>query len=213
MHKLDRSNTPAPVCLSHYRHGLNNWKSLNPTDKQEIHQALETLQGKRCAYCECDLDQHGEHIEHFRQRDRYPKGTFDWDNLFWSCLRDDSCGQHKDRCGMYNHADLIKPDIEDPEHFFLFVVDGSITVRASLMDAEKHRANETLRIFNLDAQWGPLRKMRQLAVMGHLETIKTLQELAPDYELQELVKLIEQELEEAKKLPFCTAIKHVLTPQ
>jgi uncharacterized protein (TIGR02646 family) len=180
-------------------------------DRQAIRATLEAMQGRRCAYCECSLD--GQHIEHFRQRGRYPQGTFDWHNLFWSCERGKSCGKHKDGCGGYNHDDLIKPDVEDPEQFFLFVSNGSIALRPSLNAIEQHRAKETLRIFNLDAQWGSLRKMRETAVSGYLETIKDLQELSTVCSLQDINVYIADEFVYTQSLPFCTAIKHVLTAQ
>ena len=156
---------------------------------------------------------HGQHIEHFRQRGRYPQGTFDWHNLFWSCERDNSCGKHKDGCGGYNHDDLIKPDVEDPEQFFLFVSNGSIALRAGLTAAQQHRAKETLRILNLDAQRGPLRHMRQRAASGYIQVVEDIMEMAAIHPPDVWQPLLEQELDQSRSLPFCTAIKHVLTPQ
>ena len=149
MHQLIRPITP-PACLTHYRHGTNQWTEVTPAEKTEIWEQLDVMQKGRCAYCECALpvqnDYYVAHIEHFRQRGRYPQGTFEWVNLFGSCNRKDSCGKHKDESGAYPHEDLIKPDIEDPEHFFLFVSDGSIAIRQGLSAAEQHRATENLRI-------------------------------------------------------------------
>lgn len=212
MHKLNRSEIPAPRCLRKYQHGRDNWDTLSQEDKLQIQVALEQMQGRRCAYCECGLDQQGKHIEHFRQRSRYSQGTFDWNNLFWSCCRQESCGIHKDRCDSYQHEYLIKPDVEDPEHFFLFVSDGSIVLRPDLTPTQKHRAQETLRIFNLDAQWGPLRRMRETAVAGYLKDLEDLQELSNHFTDQEIQNYIENQFAFIKYLPFCTAIKHVLTP-
>ena len=167
-----------------------------------------------CAYCECSLNgEHGQHIEHFWQRGRYPQGTLDWHNLFGSCERHNSCGKHKDRCGGYNREDLIKPDVEDPEHFFLFVSNGSIALRADLTPAEQHRAKETLRILNLDAQRGPLRHMRQRAASGYIQVLEEIMEMAAIYPPDDWRLLLERELDQSRRLPFCTAIKHVLTPQ
>ena len=214
MHQLDRSHVPSPACLGRYRHGRDTWNNLSDDDRQEIRAALEVMQGRRCAYCECSLDtHHDQHIEHFRQRGRYPQGTFDWHNLFWSCERDNSCGKHKDGCGLYNHDDLIKPDVEDPEQFFLFVSNGSIVLRASLTAAQQHRAKETLRILNLDAQRGPLRYMREREASGYINTANEIQEWASIYPPQVWMPFLEQEIERIRGLPFCTTIKHVLTPQ
>jgi uncharacterized protein (TIGR02646 family) len=200
--------------LALYHHGQHQWTKTTPTDQEraEIRTELDAMQGRRCAYCECDLDQHGQHIEHFRQRSRYPQGTFAWDNLFLSCRRSDSCGNHKDTCGPYNHTDLIKPDIEDPEHFFLFGQNGTINLRQGLNSQEAHRAEETLRIFNLDAQWGPLRQMRKVACIGYVETAIAFQEMAQLYPQADWWPLLQDELAYIEHLPFRTAIKHTLTP-
>jgi uncharacterized protein (TIGR02646 family) len=197
--------------LARYRHGRDVWDDLTPADRVEIRHCLEQLQGRRCAYCEASLDAHGEHIEHFRQRGRFAQGTFDWQNLFLSCARRDSCGKHKDTC-QYPPTDLIKPDTEDPERFFLFVANGSIVIRrADLTLTEQRRAESTLRIFNLDAQRGALRKMRQTAISGYLETLKELQELAADCSPQDIQAYLDAEFCYVAQLPFCTAIKHTLT--
>lgn len=213
MHKLERSNIPSPTCLSRYRYGLNTWDDLDSKERQEIRKALEEMQGQRCAYCECGLNRGGQHIEHFRQRSCYPQFTFNWDNLFLSCMRIDSCGKNKDKCGAYNHNNIIKPDIEDPEHFFLFVSNGSIELRPGLTAEEQDRAKETLRVFNLDAQWGPLRRLRKTAVLGFAGTLSDLQEFRHVCSDQEIVAFLEGELTNIRDYPFYTAIKHFLTMQ
>jgi len=206
---------PAPPCLANYQHGVHQWTNLSPTwvEREDIRAALETMQGRRCAYCEGDLYVHGQHIEHFRQRGRYPQGTFDWDNLFWSCDREDSCGKHKDKCGVYPPADLIKPDDEDPEHFFLFASNGTIAIRTATLTAqEQHRAAETLRIFNLDAERGALRFMRQAHCAGYRQTVEELQTISATWPHEEWLPFLNEEIARTSHLPFCTAIKHTLTP-
>jgi hypothetical protein len=86
-------------------------------------------------------------------------------------------------------------------------------LRAGLTAAQRHRAKETLRIFNLDAQRGPLRHMRQRAASGYINTANEIQEWASIYPPQVWMPFLEQELEQIRGLPFCTTIKHVLTPQ
>ena len=120
MHKLHR-DPQAPSGLN-YRHGVHTWGNGIPTrqEKAEIWVKLIAMQGERCAYCEGPMPESSRHIEHFQQRSRSPQNTFLWNNLFGSCNRRDTCGNHKDQCGNYPHADLIKPDEEDPEHFLVF---------------------------------------------------------------------------------------------
>jgi uncharacterized protein (TIGR02646 family) len=212
MHLLQRG--PAPDCLAQYSYKRHSWSKTSPTDAErvEIRAELETMQGRRCAYCECSLDQHGHHIEHFRQRSRFDQGTFDWNNLFLSCERLDSCGKHKDSCGNYDPGDLIKPDEEDPEDFFVFGSDGTINLRDGLTPAQTHRASETLRIFNLDAQWGPLRQMRKVVCQGYIEDANFFLEMSLQCPQDEWWPLYQEELSKIKELPFYTAIKHTLLP-
>ena len=208
MHRLQRGR--APACLDNYRHGQHRWNNLSAAEKQEIWQALDAMQQERCAYCEAPLYNNRKHIEHFRQRALYPQGTFEWSNLFGSCNRSDSCGKHKDRCGPYNHRNLIKPDEENPDDYFVFVSDGTIAARSTLSDHARRRANETLRIFNLDARHGALRQRRRQAAAGYLQTAQELQEVAEAFDESEWRPFLEQELEAIQDEPFVTVIRHAL---
>ncbi|CAH0288387.1 hypothetical protein SRABI123_04146 [Pseudomonas sp. Bi123] len=171
------------------------------------------FQGTRCAYCEADIIQSGrKHLEHFQQRDRFPQGTFDWNNLFGSCNREDTCGKFKDRCSLYDPVVLLKPDEDNPDDYFIFVSDGTITPRADLDHQHRHRAIETLRIFNLDAENGALREIRREAVRGYLETAETLHEMFQDDPASEELQLFpEEEILGTAHLPFATAIRHTLS--
>lgn len=212
MHKLQRGS--APGCLQNYQHGRDNWNQVTPNEKLEIWNHLEAMQGQRCAYCEAGIVENNRHIEHFRQKagHRYPQGTFEWDNLFGSCNRPNNCGKHKDNCGNYDYRNLIKPDIEDPEKFFLFVNDGTIRIRPELNPNESHRASETLCILNLDAENGPLRYMRERAVDGYKQRAKELRQLAEVFPQEDCQAYLQTEIEATAHLPFATAIKHALSP-
>lgn len=171
---------------------------------------LNVMQSHRCAYCEASLqDKSGRtegHIEHFRQRSRYPQGTFDWGNLFGSCDRHQSCGKHKDR-QKYDHPDLIKVDEEDPEHFFRFLSDGLVVPTDHLSPSERRRAEETIRVFNLN---GPLRQIRKSHVVGYMQTAEVICHLAQEFEESEWRTLLDQELDAISGQPFETAIRHML---
>ncbi len=167
------------------------------------------MQGKRCAYCEAEIVDNNRHIEHFRQRSRYPQGTFKWDNLFGSCNRPDNCGKHKDQCSDYDYHDLIKPDIEDPEKFFLFITDGTIQIRSELNKKDTQRASETLCIFNLKN--GSLRHMRKRAVIGYLQTAEEIQKMAADFSKEDIQAYLQKEISDTAHLPFATAKKHALS--
>jgi len=175
-----------------------------------IWEKLNVMQGQRCAYCEGTIDEANRHIEHFRQRGRYPQGTFDWHNLFGSCNRHGSCGDHKDKCGAYAHQVLIKPDVEDPETFLVFTAAGAIRPRAKLDADEHNRASETIRILGLD---GKLNQIRRAEVIGYIQTAEIFAEMAQEFPEDEWLPLLQEEIRNTAHLPFATAIKHVLTRQ
>lgn len=208
MHKLKRG--AAPNCLTKYRHGRDNWNSVNKSDKTEIWQELKSMQGNWCAYCERRIDEGQRHIEHFLQRRSSPQATFQWGNLFGSCNDDDSCGRFKDSCGKYLADDLIKPDIEDPDDFLIFVPDGTIAVKKGLNAALSQRANETLRIFNLDAQNGALRQMRRNNASRYLDTAEALWKMREEYGENVWEETLADELKAAQDEQFITAIRHTI---
>ncbi|WP_176517537.1 retron Ec78 anti-phage system effector HNH endonuclease PtuB [Pseudomonas faucium] len=209
MRRLNREVEP-PEGLRRYRHGRDQWSSITLEHRQGIWDKLDAMQGKRCAYCEADINHERRHIEHFRQRDRYPQGTFDWHNLFGSCNRTGTCGKLKDNCGLYHHEDLIKPDIEDPEAFLVFTPNGSVQPRANLSARDRNRAEQTIRILGLN---GALTQIRLEQIRGHLDTAVMIAELAEEYPEDEWLPFLADELTLIIDLPFATAIKHVLTPQ
>jgi uncharacterized protein (TIGR02646 family) len=216
MQKLNRAPT-IPGGLHRYTHHTHEWgmASPKPAERQDIWVALDTMQGQRCAYCEAALDSNSQrrHIEHFRQRGRYPQGTFDWHNLFGSCNRKGTCGDHKDKCGAYDHTHLIKPDVENPDEFLVFDAHGGVSPRAGL-DANSHqRAKETIRILNLTG--GGLRQIRESEVKGYLQFVEAWEEFAQSCPEPEWRPLVESELADqlaqTAHLPYATAIRHVLS--
>jgi uncharacterized protein (TIGR02646 family) len=208
MRKLDRNGVTAPECLVNYQYTAQNWDDITALDRAEIRRHLEQMQGRRCAYCEGPLDALGQHIEHFRRKRRFPQLTFAWANLYWSCDQTDSCGHYKDHgAGAYNVDDLIEPCADNPDQFFRFRTDGTISVRSGLDPAQQRRAEETLRVFNLNPKWGRLRNMRKAA----LSTYVSLVDGVIEFSVGELQEFFSRELSEAAAQPFFTAIRHVLT--
>lgn len=206
MHKLHRGE--APSCLKrHHRTSANDWQQVSSEDKTEIWEALQVMQLDLCAYCESKITAPKQHIEHFLPRSRCPQKTFDWSNLFGSCNDREHCGKHKDnkqQVQSYQPADLIKPDEEEPENLLLFVFDGTVAIRHNLAPEDKHRAEETIRVFNLNA--ASLKNQRRQAVQGYLSIAEDRSELS-DIEWQEYIN---SELQEAARHAFVTAIGHML---
>lgn len=210
MRQLDRGSAPTPPCLASYCQGIQTWGDVCAADKSVIRASLEIMQGRRCAYCEGGLDELGQHIEHFRRKRDYPHLTFDWNNLFWSCDQTDSCGHFKD-CGggPYSPDDLLNPCQDNPDDFFLFRTDGTISVRIGLEPDKAKRATESLRVFSLNPQWGRLRNMRQAAIAGYIKDAD--EAVAAGLNPDEIRAYFAECLEAVKDWPFYTAIKHVLT--
>ena len=211
MHKLDRHPT-GPAGLKRYRHGRDQWTITTPDgpEREEIWSFLDAMQGGRCAYCEAQIAQGGRHIEHFVQKGRVPSVTFAWDNLFGSCNRQDSCGKHKDEKSQpYADADLIKPDVDDPEQLLVFEPFGAVRPRQTLSVRDAQRATETIRVFNLD---GALNAIRRVELTGYLQTAEVIAEFwALDPVLGQ--QALADELAATAHRPFATAIKHVLSNQ
>jgi uncharacterized protein (TIGR02646 family) len=202
MHKLPRGQ--APSCLKqHHRNSGNDWQKVSSEDKTEIWEALQAMQLDRCAYCESKITAPKRHIEHFCLRSLYPNKTFDWLNLFGSCNNQQHCGKHKDNQS-FQPTDLIKPDVEDPEKLFLFLSDGTVVIRYNLAPGDQHRAEETIRVFNLNA--ASLINQRRQAVQGYLSLAEE-QSLLSDTEWQQYIS---DELQAATGHAFVTAIRHIL---
>ena len=214
MHKLDRENIPVPVCLARYKHGTDHWKDVSYTDKQTIREGLQQMQAGLCAYCEGDLSQLYQHIEHFRQQAHFPQLSFQWNNLFLSCDQQDSCGRYKDKQPFhsYKHENLLDPCVDDPDAFLSFASDGAIHPRENLSTKQRQRAEETLRIFGLDANWGRLRRMRQQTLKGYqlekgfADMIENLEALTEE----ERSEYLSEEITAIRNHPFCTTIRHFL---
>ncbi|MCZ2498906.1 TIGR02646 family protein [Xylophilus sp. Kf1] len=203
-----------PTCLANYHHGQHQWTGESPksAERADIWALLNSMQREMCAYCECRLKLDDRHIEHFRQRSRYPQGTFDWTNLFGSCCRSGTCGSRKDKCGTYPPGDLLKPDVDNPDDFLVFDAEGGVSARANLGVQQKHRADETIRILGL--RKGGLPQMRKVAAKGYLHHLEDWQALADSCPEEEWRPLVEEDLAEqllaTADQPFATAIRHTL---
>jgi uncharacterized protein (TIGR02646 family) len=220
MHKLDRSSVPVPECLEVARQEGRSYKQLRPHESREIRTRLLELQQDRCAYCERRTDdrpQHGGHIEHFRQQSAGhcagdPTLDLCWENLFWSCVDPFTCGKFKDACyrgagvrRRYDPATLLDPARDDPEDYLVFVHDGTVRVRDDLDEAGRARAEETIRVFQLNDS-AYLRKSRQDAVRPYLVIFQAV----TTFDLAALAAFVRSELQQSSAAPFATTIKHFL---
>jgi uncharacterized protein (TIGR02646 family) len=208
MRKLDRTAVPPPPCLAEYKHGRDRWDET--VNRPEIRAHLNRMQGRRCAYCEGPLDDHKQHIEHFRTRSRFPKLMFEWRNLYLSCAQVDSCGIYKDHsAGAHDPDDLIDPCIDDPDRFFRFYSNGAIKVRQGLSPADARRAHETLRVFNLNPEHGSLRARRQRAAKDYLARDPRILDDLREFSEDDRRDYIAEELRRTADEPFSTVIRHL----
>ena len=210
MHKLDRTAIPAPECLAAYNYQQQRWDDLTQPHKQQIRLSLIQMQGVRCAYCEGSPYSEG-HIEHFRRKNQahYPQFTFHWDNLFFACGSQDHCGHYKDRPGapVYNPDHLIKPDVHDPDAMFYFHSSGEVRLRPNPSPEEEHRANETIRVFNLND--GPLRGDRERAVRIYLKSNPNILDTLLTFDPLIRQDFIDEEIQATRSDPYCTTIRHL----
>jgi uncharacterized protein (TIGR02646 family) len=154
-----------PNCLAKYNYATDAWRAKPENgfpqvpleaDRTQIWEALNAMQRNVCAYCEGRLET-GSHIEHFAKRSSYRHLTFEWDNLFGSCSREDCCGHYKDsnhsRYSRYSLQDLIKPDVDDPWDFLVFGSDGRVSVRDRLSPAMRKKGQTTIDVLNLGSSF------------------------------------------------------------
>jgi uncharacterized protein (TIGR02646 family) len=228
MHKLDRAKVPAPECLGQWDYEKHTWDDFGHPCKQHVRIALKRLQGQsisttdaddddvmigvRCAYCEGPIF-NGGHIEHFRRKNPklgYPKLTFDWDNLFFSCDSQEHCGHFKDRPAAepYDADLLVKPDNDDPDNFFYFHQSGAVRVRNrdGISENDQKRAGETIRVFNLDC--GTLRGTRRHALNGYRNRTRDILDELMTWEPELREEYIRDELEATRWDPYATVIRH-----
>jgi uncharacterized protein (TIGR02646 family) len=213
MHRLDRSAVPVPACLVAPPEG-GRYNTLHGSEREEIRARLLELQCHRCAYCERRTgdDRDDGHIEHFRNQSGHAGLELAWTNMFWSCNDEKTCGKHKDKCdrpsgprARFVPDDIIDPSIDDPDDFFLFVVDGTVRHFDGLDAISERRALETLRVFQL-ANSAYLRRSREDAVKPYLRAIVAL--LSAGQEV--VVRYVQGEIANIDSAPFATAIRQYL---
>jgi uncharacterized protein (TIGR02646 family) len=202
---------PTPPDLSRYQHGQDKWDHTI-TCRPALYAALNAMQGGACAYCERSIAREDQrHIEHFRCRHDYPQHTFDWHNLFLSCGCSSSCGQFKDskRARPYDPAHLIDPCQEDPDDLLRFRENGQVEPRCGLSPANQRRAEETIRVLNLNLP--ALRSQRQQQLNTYRSTepdILAALEAWPPHERQQY---IDAEIKAAETAPFSAIIRQFWT--
>jgi len=124
----------------------------------------------------------------------------------------DCCGHYKDSVAAnYDPDDLIDPSLEDPDDYFAFRSDGTISIKEkNLSPSQKNRAVETLRILNLDDKRGRLRQCRKTAVDVYLATYPNMLDELEGCDDIERREFAEHEIECIQNDPYSTPIRHLL---
>lgn len=123
---------------------------------------LEQITQHHCAYCDVNILGAASRrtIDHFRPKRRFPMLAYAWPNLFLCC---DTCQQAK---GEQYTRRLLKPDIDGYQFERYFIVNfdtGKIDVNPAATDDDKVRADETIRVFDLNSKYR--KKARKLELM------------------------------------------------
>ena len=195
----------APAGLSNYNHNTQQWtrNSPNKACRDAIWNSLNVMQNGFCVYCESRAIQGNGHIEHFFHKGQKTNGsipykhlTFEWANLFGCCgLRSgNTCGHYKDRQGAsgpgtYDSNNIIKPDVDDPMHFFNFLDTGVIAVKTGLSPIDYTKATETLRVLNL-AHLNGARKAQIDIFKQELNELEKFSHELDDHTLQDEINRI-----------------------
>jgi uncharacterized protein (TIGR02646 family) len=137
-----------------------NWDALDVAVRTNTRKyILEEEQENQCAYTELPLEyeKNNSHIEHLKRKDAafFPEQTFEWSNLFVSCISSDFGGEYKVQTYLKgktraDNALILNPALENPADFFELRSWGEITVRAELQGNVKIKAEETIKAFNLN---------------------------------------------------------------
>lgn len=167
------------------------------------------MQLARCAYCDRPTGaKHDDgHVEHFRGQAEHQHLELAWDNLFWSCNDEGTCGKHKDKCShtsgprrRFNSDQILNPSNDDPNDYLQFVSDGHVRPREGLSAELQARANETLRVFQLDAS-PLLTELRRDSVQMLVRAVDFLSDTPPL-----LRRYVDKEISQASSRPFSLAV-------
>ena len=170
MHSVRRS--PEPSFLVELQVAFGEWRGqdLEGPDRVRLREELRRDFGAICAYCEkaCYLQAgskewpHGETLDHFRPRSRFPGLWLDWLNLVYACYR---CNDVKDNSwpgygesiteNLLPATEYVNPNAGDgrraANEFFDFDVQtGEIGPAEDPTAAEQFQALRTIRDIDLN---------------------------------------------------------------
>ena len=137
----------------------------NPQKFEEIHDSqhfpklydecivqLETEQENLSGYTEKPLKNH-IHVDHYRKQEWFNTQDmiFGWNNMIADEHNNEFGADYKDKTLRLptEYAKLINPVLEDPHHFLTYMDEGVIKPVDGLPEAEREKAEFTIKAFNL----------------------------------------------------------------
>jgi len=151
----------APACLEKAERRGMSWDDFVKNDQdgyKSSRQQANVEQHGVCGYTEVPLDVSRVtiHFDHFRKKSIYPKLRFKWDNLF-AAIKDRPFGaDYKDKIVDGDNHNIVYANIFSPltphlQDYFHYATNGEIEPSNGLSEENRHKAEETIRVFNLNA--------------------------------------------------------------
>lgn len=113
---------------------------------------LWTEQYGLSGYTEAPLHMDDSHIDHFYKRSLFRDKVHSWENLVVDTIDETYGAKYKDKLVKIapDNLKVINPVTENPNWFFRYKVNGHIVSKDNLSEAERIRADYTIKVFNLN---------------------------------------------------------------
>ena len=158
LYPLEKANDTPPKTDQEAR---SRWGSFS--HKSALNDLLMNEQYGLCAYSEINLEHHhlGVHIEHIQPKSRFPKRTFDYQNLVLSALAISDLetmdkasifgGHHKG--SRFDPTLFISCLIDNSADYFTYLSNGYIEPKRTLSERDKEKAQYTINLLNLNSPY------------------------------------------------------------
>lgn len=199
-----------------YSYKTTTWDQFKGDCKADVRNALEAMNtdlgGPLCSYCESEITANKSwHIEHLHRKRDSPDRTFDWSNLFLCCESKHHCGHFKDRVSgpAYIPADLIHPDLDDPDEYLQFYSSGEVKSRDDLSVSQRKKADVTIMVLNLNSlslkgRRSATASRAKAVVLKELEFLESLSEA-------ERREYLSEEIQSFRGSAYPTVARHFFT--
>lgn len=130
-----------------YKDHKGSYQYNTPETKAEF----AKMNYKRCSFCTKYISDFNKEmtVEHIETKSDCPEKIFRWDNLLCACR---TCNTER---GTKKYAENIYLDptkIMEIEKYFCFHADGTISANKALNDEEVQKAENMIRLYNLDRE-------------------------------------------------------------